>query len=41
MKNIVLSIVNKANYKNVRCFLSEIPYIVLFIPYMVFVDCNL
>ena len=41
MKNIVLSIVNKVNYKEVMHFPARIPYKVLFIPNMVFVACIL
>ena len=38
MKNIVLSIVNKVNYKKMMHFPSKIPYMVLFISYKVIVD---
>ena len=41
VKNIVPCIVNKVNYKSMIHFPSKIPYMVLFIPYMVFVDCIL
>ena len=37
----VLSMVNNENYKNMILFPSKSTYIMLFTPYMVFVDCIL